>query len=86
MVFKVFAFTTPKAEVKEEYKDEEISPSDEEEDQVSKDTALEKIEVNKKEPTKDKKNSTRAEKSQGVKRKHDACDNPIKKENSMKTY
>nr|KAJ0224673.1 hypothetical protein LSAT_V11C100012890 [Lactuca sativa] len=86
MVFEVFAFTTPKAQVKEEHKNEELSPSDEEEDQDSKNTKLDKMEVDKKEPDEDKKKSTIAKKSQGVKKKHDTCDKPIKKENSKKAY
>ena len=73
ITFEVIDFTTPKARVEEKCQD-------------SKETKLDKMEVDMKEPVEEERKSTIDEKSQGVKRKHDAYDNLRKKENLKKAY
>nr|KAJ0193279.1 hypothetical protein LSAT_V11C800398080 [Lactuca sativa] len=78
MVFEVFVFTTPQAQVEEENEDEELGSSDEKEHRVSKGTKLDKMKVDLKRKV--------DEKSQGFKRKQDSNDNPKKKGNLKKAY
>lgn len=78
MIFEVFTFTTLEARVEEANEDEEFGLSVEEENQDSKKTNIEKMEVESK--------SKVAENIQEIKHKLDSSANSRKKENSKKAY